>query len=217
MKKIICLLLALSVLMLSGCGKDETADTPEATETPAPTAEPTATPVPTIAPTRVPVVAFDDYEYFIQTNKTLEVSFKYPTHWINEPGKTSIRFTEPVDPGETPAQLTVTSKHVDKRPDTDALIDEMESFLALVMQLVDEYEVSEEDFKKNIEILETKGIRQKYTARNTDTGEKITGYALMAYSRETKRIYLLHFTAPTNEYDELSGVIDVIRDSMTTF
>ena len=38
----------------------------------------------------------------------------------------------------------------------------------------------------------------------------------MAYVKATKRIYLLHFTAPTTDYEELSGVIDVIRDSMTT-
>ena len=51
---------------------------------------------------------------------------------------------------------------------------------------------------------------------NPETGEKITGYALMVYIRSAKRIYLLHFTAPTKDYDELSGVIDVIRDSLTT-
>ena len=217
MKKLLCLILALSVVLLSACSKQEETDSAEATATPAPTVEPTATPVPTIAPTKVPVVAFDDYEYFIQTNKTLEVSFKYPTHWINEPGKSSIRFTEPVNPGETAAQLTVTSKYVEKRPGTDDLVDQMEEFLALVQQQVNEFNAGKADLKKNVDILDTDGVRQKYTARDQKTGEKITGYALMAYSRSTKRIYLLHFTAPTNEYDELSGVIDVIRESMTTF
>ena len=217
MKKLFCLLLVMAVALLSACSKEDGQETPEATPTPTATIEPTQTPEPTIAPTLVPVVAFEDYEYYIQTNKTLEVSFKYPTHWINEPGKTSIRFTEPVNAGETPAQLTVTSKYVSKRPDDDDMLDQMESFLALVQQLVDEYSASKDDLKENVDILDTDGVRQKYYARDPETGEKITGYALMVYARATKRIYLLHFTAPTNEYDELSGVIDVIRDSMTTF
>jgi len=93
---------------------------------------------------------------------------------------------------------------------------QMKSFLELVGQMVNEYEASDKDWKDDVEILGTEGVRQKYTARDPETGEKITGYALMAYVRATKRIYLLHFTAPSIEYDELSGVIDVIRDSMTT-
>lgn len=218
MKKIVCLLLAAVMLLtMTGCGqKEETQDTPEVTASPTPTVQPTETPEPTPEPTPVPVVAFDDYQYFIVTNSSLAVSFKHPTHWINEPGKASIRYTEPVNPGDTPAQLTVTTKVMSKRPDSDAMEKQMESFLALVAGMVDDYAADKKDFKDNVEILETEGLRQKYTARDPETGMQITGYALMAYVKATKRIYLLHFTAPSSEYDELSGVIDVIRDSMTT-
>jgi len=132
MKKLLCLLLALTVVMLSACSKDETEESPEVTATPEPTVEPTATPVPTPEPTAVPVVAFDEYQYFIINNSTLAVSFKYPSHWINEPGKSSIRYTEPVEPGDTPAQLTVTSKYMEDRPRDRDMLTQMESFLALV-------------------------------------------------------------------------------------
>ena len=216
MKKLLCLILALTVLLLSACSKEEEQENPEATASPTPTIEPTQTPEPTPEPTPVPVVAFDEYQYYIINNSTLAVSFKHPSHWINEPGKSSIRYTEPVNDGETPAQLTVTSKTVAKRPDDDDMEDQMQSFLALVEQMVDEFEASDKNWKEDVEILGTEGVRQKYTARDPETGEKITGYALMAYVKATKRIYLLHFTAPTIDYDELSGVIDVIRDSMTT-
>lgn len=216
MKKLLCLILALMVVMLSACSKEEEADTPETTATPTPTIEATATPEPTPEPTPVPVVAFDDYQYYVINNSTLAVEFKYPSHWINEPGKSSIRYTEPVNAGETPAQLTVTSKLMDERPGSAEMKKQMQSFLALVEQMTDDYEASENDLKDDVEILDTEGIRQKYSARDPETGEQITGYALMVYVRATKRIYLLHFTAPKSDYEELSGVIDVIRDSMTT-
>lgn len=216
MKKLLCLILALMVLFLSACSKEEEQENPEVTASPTPTVEPTATPEPTTAPTPVPVVSFDEYQYYIINNSTLEVSFKHPSHWINEPGKSSIRYTEPVNAGDTPAQLTVTSKSMSKRPDDDDMEEQMKSFLAMVEQMVDEFAASDKDWKENVDILDTDGVRQKYTARNPETGEKITGYALMAYVKATKRIYLLHFTAPTADYDELSGVIDVIRESMTT-
>lgn len=216
MKKTICFLLAICVLLLSACGNKDDGTSVEETASPTPNVEATQTPEPTLEPTPVPVVAFDDYQYYIVNNSALEVSFKYPSHWINEPGKNSIRYTEPVNSGDTPAQLTVTSKYVEERPRTRKLLKEMESFLALVEQQTEQYSASEEDLKEDVQILDTEGVRQKYTARDPETGESITGYALMVYLKSTKRIYLLHFTAPSNEYDELSGVIDVIRESMTT-
>ena len=38
----------------------------------------------------------------------------------------------------------------------------------------------------------------------------------MVYVKAARRIYLLHFTAPSEDYEELSGVIDVIRESLST-
>lgn len=212
MKKILLLLLVLSMaLFMAGCGNQQEVE-PEVTATPTPA--PTATPEPTIAPTPVPVVALADYQYFIVTNSTLAVSFKYPSHWVNEPGKASIRYTEPVNAGETPAQLTVTSKVVSERPGSRGMEKQLENFLTIVEQKVSGFEKGE--LKEDVQILESDGLRQKYTARDPKTDEPITGYVLMAYVKSVKRIYLLHFTAPSDRYDEMSSIIDVIRESMTT-
>ena len=62
MKKLICLLLAVCVLLLSACGSKEDPENADATPSPSPTVEPTQTPEPTPEPTPVPVVAFKDYQ-----------------------------------------------------------------------------------------------------------------------------------------------------------
>ena len=210
-KRLLCLLLAMLMLVLTGCGNDK--PDPEepavtATATPEPTPEPSPTPVP------VAKVAIEDYQYFLLTNSTLAVSFKYPSHWKNQPGKSTISYVEPVNPGETPARLAVTSKAVTERPGSKELRAQLDSFLDLVKAKYPDYQSGE--FKDNVAIMETTGIRQRYTARDPDTDVPITGYALVCYVRSVRRIYLLHFTAPSSSYEELSAVIDVIRESMST-
>lgn len=216
MRKVVCLILAAAVLLTACARESDTQENSEATDMPAQTVEPTQTPEPTVSPTPIPVVAFEDYQYYILNNTALAASFKYPSHWLNEPGKSSIRYTEPVNAGDTPAQLTVTSKLVSERPGDRDMKAQMESFLALVEEQVDDFQASEEDFKEGVQTLDTEGIRQKYTARDPETGVQITGYALMAYVKAARRIYLMHFTAPSEDYEELSGVIDVIRESLST-
>ena len=211
-KRTLCLLLACALLFLTGCGSKKTDETEEPAATATATPEPT--PEPTPSPTPVPKVAIEDYQYFLLTNSTLAVIFKYPSHWINQPGKSTISYIEPVNAGETPARLAVTSKAVTERPGSKELKAQLDSFLALVSAQCPDYEAGE--FKNDVAIMETTGIRQRYTARDPDTNVPITGYALVCYVRAARRIYLLHFTAPTREYDELSTVIDVIRESMST-
>ena len=113
MKKLLCLLLACLLLALTGCGGSNTNVEP----TEEPTATPEPTPEPTPAPSPVPKTAIADYEYYLASNSTLDVMFKYPSHWINQPGRSTIGYIEPVDPGETPARLAVTSKLMAERPE----------------------------------------------------------------------------------------------------
>ncbi|MBO4885562.1 MAG: hypothetical protein J5602_09645 [Clostridia bacterium] len=213
-KKALCLLLACLILPLAGCGKKNDTSDPDELQPAAVTATPEPTPEPSPSPTPVPKVAIEDYQYFLLTNSTLAVIFKYPSHWINQPGKSTISYIEPVNPGETPARLAVTSKSMTQKPGSKELKAQLDSFLALVEAQCPDYEAGE--YKDNVAIMETTGIRQRYTARDPDTNVAITGYALVCYVRSARRIYLLHFTAPTRDYDELSVVVDVIRESMST-
>ena len=210
MKKLICALLACALLLLTGCGGSNTNIEP----TEEPTATPEPTPEPTPAPSPVPQVAVEDYQYYLVSNSTLDVMFKYPSHWINQPGRSTISYIEPVDPGETPARLAVTSKLLSERPTGRQLKTHLDDFLALVEAQYPNYEAGE--LKEDVAIMDATGIRQKYTARDPDTNDPITGYALVCYVRSSRRVYLLHFTAPTRVYDDLSAVVDVIRESMST-
>lgn len=211
MKRVICLILAAMLLLLCGCGKQETAEE-EATATP--TVSPTPTLEPTPSPTPVPVVAIEDYQYYVVNNSTLAVSFKYPSHWINSPGTSTICYLEPVDAGDLAARLAVTSKVLSKKPETKEIKAELAEFMALIAESCSGYE--EGELKEDVSIMDVEGIRQKYTARDAATGKAYTGYALICYVHAARRLYLLHFTAPSEDYDSLSTVIDVIRDSMST-
>jgi hypothetical protein len=210
-KRALSLVLILILVLLCGCGQTETTDE-EPTATPTATPEPTAEPTP--SPTPVPVVAIEDYQYYVVTNTTLAVSFKYPSHWINTPGKSTICYVEPVNSGDLAARLAVTSKVLSKKPETKQIKTQLSDFMTLVSENCDNYE--EGELKEDVAIMDVEGIRQKYTARDRETGKNYTGYVLICYVHEARRLYLLHFTAPTEDYDSLSAVIDVIRDSMST-
>ena len=200
----------LAALLLTGCGSSNTA--PEPTEEPTATPEPT--PEPTPAPSPVPKTAIADYDYYLVSNSTLDVMFKYPSHWINQPGRSTISYIEPVDPGQTPARLAVTSKLLSERPTSRQVRTHLDDFMRLVEERYTSYEAGELD--EEVEILETTGFSQRYTARDPETNEAVTGYALVYYLRDSRRVYLFHFTAPTREFSQFSPVLDTIIDSLST-
>lgn len=210
MKKTLCLLLACLLMLLTGCGSSKT----EVEPTEAPTATPEPTPEPTPAPSPVPKTAIEDYDYYLVSNTTLDVMFKYPSHWINQPGRSTISYIEPVDPGQTPARLAVTGKLVSERPTSRQLRTHLDDFMKLVEERYLNYEAGELD--ENVEILDTTGCSQRYTARDPETNEAVTGFVLVYYLRESRRVYLFHFTAPTREFSQFSIVLDVILDSLST-
>lgn len=198
-------ILMLVCLLLTGCGET---NEPEATPEPV---EVTPTPVPTEAP--VVTVPIEDYEYYVITNSNVAVMFKYPSHWINTPGTNTIAYTEPVNSGEYATRLAVTSKYNAERQNNAALLESLELFLDMVKEKYLYYEPGEQ--KNDVNILNTTGVRQKYTAVDPTSGKQITGYVLVCYSLAAKRTYLFHFTADSERYDELSVIIDVVRESMT--
>lgn len=220
MKKHLALLVLMALVMglLSSCHSDPTAQptpspTPEVTLAPAPTSTPTPTPTPAPTPTPVPTVAVADYTYEKMTNGTLAVQFKYPSHWISNPGKTTICYTEPVNEGEVGARVAVTTSKTSKAPTSQQMKNKMASF---IKNLVEEYQNLEKGkLSGKAKLCKTTGYSQSYTA--TLDGVEITGQVVMAYVKNKKRVYIFHFNAPTERFEELKDVRTTIKDSVATY
>ena len=208
-KRALCLLIICAVA-LSGCGKSS--DVP-AEETPAPTEAPTATPEPTPSPAPVPTVDVADYEYFLVTNTTLGVMFKYPTHWINKPGRSTISYNEPVNPGETACRVAVTSKLLSEKPTSREVRLQLDSFVDQIKIAYPDY--TEGDIEEDVEVMGATGLTLQYNARDPETGEGITGFVVMCYQKDTRRLYLMHFTAPSRRFTEMRPVLQEIQNSLS--
>ena len=208
-------LMLVAVLLMTGCGKrGEEENNPEeqveTTPTPSPSPSPTPSPTPTVAPQAT--LAVKDYQYDTVKNSTLQVTFQYPAHWTNDPGKSTICYLEPVYTGEVGARLAEASKQVSKAPDTTSLKKQLTSFAEAVQATYSSFTLAEKIDTK-VSVFNTEGLSQSYTARDSN-GVRITGYILMAYNSGNRHIYVLHFSCPSNRYEELSPVIEKVRQSL---
>ena len=195
-----CLIAALclcAALCLTGCGKKDDAQN---------NAEATATPEP------VPTVAIGSYRYETINNVNLQVSFQYPSHWTNDPGKYTICYREPVNPGEVGARVAVSAKTVSRAPDTTSLKKQLTSFMEKVEASYFSFTAGD-NVQTDEAVFGTKGLSQTYTARDED-GNRYTGFVLMAYVSSNKHIYVLHFSAPSGRYEEMGTVLETIRQSL---
>lgn len=185
-----------------------TSDAGDAPE--APTPLPDVTPVPTPAPSPVPVVAIEDYKYQKLSNKTLGVSFMYPSHWINVPGSITISFVEPVDEGNAAARVAVCVKKVSKDQDAKALKNQLE-------KLIDSVSDSFTDFKrgaasKKLKFMSAGAYSVVYEATLGD--QPVKGFIIVTYKKSKKKLVALHFYAPADRYDDYEAVLKQIRDSV---
>lgn len=214
MRRILAAMLVLVLMLVSGCQKaDEVTDAstetdPIQTET---TPAPPDAPEPTPEPTPVPVVALKDYAYETVDNQTLGVRFKYPSHWINIPGTNTIAYEEPVEPGDTPARMSITRKQAGNIVVT----------LEVGMYQLDKFSKSLKkqytNYKKNkgkrFKFAGNTGFSFTYTAELD--GVSIKGYAALAYTKGKKNsFYLLHFYASAEDYANFDSIRKTIVKSV---
>jgi len=214
MKRSLSLFLAaLLIVALAGCSSGNgPAPTPtpepsiEVTEGPTPTPEPTPSPTP--EPTPLP--AARDFTYMEVANATLAIAASIPDFWIASLAKRSICYEEPTERG-TPARVAITCKVLAKKPDGKAMQNQMEKFLALIRDGYQDY--SQFDANNKVKALGiSNGYRMRYQGTSGD--EAISGYVLMCYVESGRRLYLIHFSAPTARYAELDEVWNKIIASL---
>ena len=224
MKRVLALcLIALMTVFAAGCSVlEQAAGTAGPTETPAPTAggrnrparahpsEPTPTPVPTPEPTPVPVVAITDYQYQKVSNKTLGISFDYPSHWTNKPGNITICYVQPVNAGEAPARIAVSVRKISKTLDPDGVKKELD-------KLIDTISGGFQNFKHSAVSKKTKLINNNaYSVvyYGDLDGNEVKGLIIVTYRGSKNRLIALHFYAPSGKYDEYQPVLKQVMDSL---
>ena len=195
-------------LDMAEAGLRAASETSDASE--APTPLPDVTPVPTPSPTPVPVVAVADYKYQKLSNKTLGISFTYPSHWINMPGSITISYVEPVDEGDVAARVAVSVKKVSKDQDASALKNQLE-------KLIDSVSGGFSDFKrgtasKKLKFMGSGAYSVVYEA--SMDGQTVKGFMIVTYKKSKKRLVALHFYAPADRYDDYAAILKQVRDSV---
>lgn len=215
---VLAVLIALTALSAVGC---DVLEPPAATDAPAsvaaadaqepePTLIPTPTPLPTPEPTPVPVVEIADYKYQKLTNKTLDVSFDYPSHWVNVPGSITICYVQPVDEGEVPARVAVSVKKTTKGLDSDAVKKELE-------KLIDAISGSYENFRrgsisKKLKLVGSPAFSVVYDAELD--GKEVKGIIIVSAKNARNRLVALHFYAPAEQYKDYDPVLKEVMGSL---
>jgi len=216
MRKYLCMLLMVLLAMgLAACSSDEPAEEiqPETTQ-PIVEEEQQVIPEPELEPTPEPepVELLDPGEIILESNvnRTLNVSYQFPSNWETVYGKHTLCYVEPTTPGIEPARMAISCKSVSAKPGETA----MQEQLALLMEhLGEQYDsITPGEIKYGVGLLGEKGYRQSYTA--TINGQEVTGYAVMAY--KNGNIYLLHLSAETQRYEALADVWYNIRMAVLT-
>jgi hypothetical protein len=152
-------------------------------------------------------------KYAYEINEEMGVELTYPSHWIKKAAKKTLYYEEPSPEGTVPARFTVTYISAKSRPDYKQMRSQMNRFFAL---LAGEYD----SFKPGNGVerekgMGTRGYRRKYHAMLNSS--KISGYALLCYINASKRLYLLHYCAPSERFDRLDAAWTLIMTSLKRY
>ena len=174
------------------------------------------------APTDVPGPTDAPATMAVQTNASITgyseiagtgLGFKYshPVNWINQPGRYSICYTEPVTSSKDyPARVVVTIKKLAHKCDAEKAQKQLVSYLELLMTEYDEKTFEVGTLDNETRFLGKKGLSTTYLAYDGD--QEVKGYVMLAYS--TYYVVCYHFVCAYDNYDSFESAIYYMRDSV---
>ena len=218
MKKIALLLLCmLMAIMFAGCtAKKETEinvtvapDTQAADTAEASNESPNAMPVISAEDAIVPSVDATAYQFSPFTLSSSGFYMEVPSHWERQPASKSICFVEPVNEGEVPGRVVVSSKRMETVTENTREA-QLKSFFINILGDFDTYEWT--DIFTDFDFMgDTEALWVEYSA--TRDGLAYKGYVTICAKGNT--IYVYHFRCGADNYDSLKGVNYRIRDSIS--
>ena len=164
---------------------------------------PSGTPV--IAATPVPV---SEYTYAEAISKALGVRFLYPSPWENLPGRSTVCFREPRADGGVPARMAISVKHLSKRANDDKMQSELVKYMKAIVARYESYEVG--NLSTDTDFMGKDGYSTIY--KGVKDGNTVRGYVIMA--GVGTKIYAFHFSVGEEDYQDMSSVMQHIRDSI---
>jgi hypothetical protein len=200
--------MALFLLLLSGCGEEGAPveeEQPQETVQPTETPEPEDIPEPVITPEPTPVVVLEpsDYAYSKVNNQSLDVSFKYPSHWTNVPGTYTISYIEPVEEGDVPSRVAVTTKPYEGKMTKDVLKQEAKDYSAMLSTQFDKYD--RDSVTTSVNLLGHTAYSFQFTGEIE--GQDIQGFACVGFGKTNGKLYALNFYSVKKKFRHF----DVVR------
>lgn len=205
------MILIFMTTFLSGCVSgvetEETANAPDAEEADIAEPQASAAPAPIVTPEPVEYVSPLSYEYNKEISSNLDIGMKYPSHWIKETGTHTLVYKQPVNEGELAARVALTSKKVPGIPDNEKMAELIGEFTDVISKQYDE-DFRAGELMQDIEFIKRPAFSRTYSG--TYNGVPVKGFIIITCNTKKKRLYVMHFTAPASNYDEMDVVLKLL-------
>ena len=161
-------------------------------------------------PSPTPGIDVSSYRFQRLTDTSFGLTFEYPTHWINVPGKYTVCFREEVEDGDYPARVAITRKTLAHSPSSERVLAQFQSFAQIIYGQYDPSTFELGELNASARFLGQNAYEITYLAYSGDV--EIKGY--MVCCAVEKSIYLFHFSASYSDYAAMESMIGRMRDSV---
>lgn len=161
-------------------------------------------------PSPTPGIDVSSYRFQRLTDTSFGLTFEYPTHWINVPGKYTVCFREEVEDGDYPARVAITRKTLAHSPSSERVLAQFQSYAQVIYGQYDPSTFELGELNASARFLGQNAYEITYLAYSGDV--EVKGY--MVCCAVEKSIYVFHFSASYSDYAAMESMIGRMRDSV---